>query len=110
MADDCDMAQVLKARLAQIDEDRSSSAADREPVVLDQQGVGRLSRMDAMQVQAMAQAQERRRRRERRRIEEALERLAKGEWGYCLECGDAIAPERLAFDPAIGTCIRCASA
>ena len=38
------------------------SAEGRRPVELDQQSVGRLSRMDALQVQAMAMAVETRRR------------------------------------------------
>ncbi len=102
------VAALLEARLAELDADGTATAADREPAALDPQSVGRLSRMDAMQVQAMAEAQERRRRGERRRIERALERLASGEYGYCVECGEEIGLKRLEFDPAIQTCIGCA--
>ncbi|MBC6438947.1 MAG: TraR/DksA C4-type zinc finger protein [Rhodospirillales bacterium] len=103
-----DVAALLKAKLAEIDADQHATADDRKPVALDQQSVGRLSRMDAMQVQAMAEAQERRRRGERNRIELALERLATGDYGYCVECGEEIGLKRLEFDPAIQTCIKCA--
>ena len=105
-----DIVHMLRARLARIDAERASSAGEREPVMLDLSRVGRLARMDAMQVQAMAEAQDRRRRLQRRRIEEALDRLANGTWGVCTECGDAIAPRRLEFDPSVGTCFQCASA
>jgi len=98
----------LKVRLAELDEAHTSSDQARAPVTLDQQSVGRVSRVDAMQMQAMAQAQERRRQGERGRIEAALERLDSGEYGYCSECGEEIGLKRLEFDPAVATCIRCA--
>ena len=85
------------------------SAADRAPVTLDQDSVGRLSRIDAMQVQAMALAVERRRQSEKQRIEAALKRLDEGDWGDCLACGDEIAAARLEHDPSVTQCIRCAS-
>ena len=74
---------------------------------LDQQAVGRLSRMDALQSQAMAQAQARRREGERARIRAALGRIAEGEYGYCTDCGDAVEPKRLAADPSIALCADC---
>ncbi|MBT8408311.1 MAG: TraR/DksA C4-type zinc finger protein, partial [Alphaproteobacteria bacterium] len=77
-------------------------------VTLDQQSVGRLSRMDAMQQQAMAQATGRRRQASRVRIAAALARMDEAEYGYCSECGDEIAPARLQLDPAIPTCLSCA--
>ncbi|MFQ5480102.1 MAG: TraR/DksA family transcriptional regulator [Thermodesulfobacteriota bacterium] len=78
------------------------------PVTLDQTTVGRLSRMDAMQGQAMALAVERRRKQELKMITTALKRMDDGEYGYCLNCGDAISPRRLEFNPAVLTCIDCA--
>ena len=99
-----DVADLLKSKLAELE----ATESERKPVTLDQQSVGRLSRMDAMQVQAMAEAQERRRRGERVRIEQALERLAEGDYGYCANCGEEIGLKRLEFDPAIQTCIKCA--
>lgn len=87
----------------------SDAASDeRRPVELDQQMVGRLSRMDAMQVQAMAQAVESRRQGRLRRIEAALRRLDEGEFGYCLECGYEIPARRLAIDSTFSHCADCA--
>lgn len=99
----------LLRRRSDLEEEDRISAADRDPVKLDQDSVGRLSRIDAMQVQAMALAAERRRQAERLRIEAALKRLEEGEWGYCLVCGDEIAPARLEHDPSVAKCIQCAS-
>ncbi|WP_306143961.1 TraR/DksA C4-type zinc finger protein [Roseibium sp. MMSF_3412] len=80
----------------------------RAPVTLDQQSVGRLSRMDALQGQAMAQASERQRRADIQKISAALHRLDAGEYGDCVECGEEIAEKRLEVDPAAAFCIRCA--
>lgn len=81
---------------------------DSRPVELDQTRVGRLSRMDALQSQAMAQETERRRHQELVRIDQALKRLDDDEYGDCLECGEPISPKRLAFDPSVALCIDCA--
>ena len=83
------------------------SAGSRKTVELDQTTQGRLSRMDALQVQEMALEQERRRRIEIQRIEAALLRIDSGEFGYCTSCGDEIEPKRLANDPTVPLCLTC---
>jgi len=75
------------------------------PVELDQTAVGRLSRMDAMQNQAMALETERRRHQEISRIDAALKRMEEGEYGYCLETGEPIPRARLELDPAAATAV-----
>ncbi len=85
-----------------------STEADRKPVELDQTIQGRLSRMDAMQVQEMALEQERRREVEVHKIEAALQRIEEGEFGYCVTCGEDIEKKRLNFDPATTRCLACA--
>ena len=99
----------LATRLKALREASHTSADTRRPVELDQTSVGRLSRMDAMQGQAMALAVEQRRKDEMRRIEVAVRRIDDGEYGYCIACGEEIAAKRLAADPTIPTCIACAS-
>ena len=78
-------------------------------VELDQARVGRLSRMDALQAQAMSREAQRRRQQHMQQVDAALRRIDEGDYGYCLECGEEIAPARLDFDPAAALCIRCAS-
>ncbi len=80
----------------------------RKPVELDQTSVGRLSRMDALQSQAMQLETERRRNLEHQRVESALKRIETGEFGLCITCGDGIEEKRLAHDPTFATCIGCA--
>jgi len=78
-----------------------------DTVELDQTRVGRLSRMDAMQSQAMSQETNRRRELELKRIGAALRRLDEGDYGCCLECGELIAKRRLEVDPAAPRCLDC---
>jgi len=85
-----------------------ASSDDRKPVELDQQSVGRLSRLDSMQVQAMAKAADARRAQEIRRIDAALARIDEDEYGWCAECGDLIEAARLEIDPAAPRCSACA--
>jgi len=99
-------ARLLAAR-AELDRQDRATEADRAPVELDQTSVGRLSRMDAIQGQAMAMAALRRRGLERRRIDAALGRVEAGDYGYCVRCGEAIPARRLELDPAIPTCVAC---
>jgi DnaK suppressor protein len=77
-------------------------------VELDQTSVGRLSRMDALQGQAMSKETGRRRLLELQKIAAALRRLDSGDYGYCLSCEEPIARERLALDPGATLCIDCA--
>jgi len=88
--------------------DEENTKQDRAAVELDQTTVGRLSRMDAMQVQAMAVETERRRVIELERIEAALTRMAEGDYGFCIACDAEIPPKRLDFDPATPLCVNCA--
>jgi len=80
----------------------------QETVKLDQQAVGRLSRMDALQQQAMAKATQLRRIQMKTRIQAVLERIKEGEFGYCAECGEDIPQRRLDLDPTALSCVSCA--
>jgi len=98
----------LSARLTDIEAEIAAGKDATATVALDQQAVGRLSRMDALQARAMARAAQARRAGEARRLRAALARLEEGEYGWCAECGEDIAAERLARDPAIALCLACA--
>jgi DnaK suppressor protein len=89
-------------------ESQSSTADDIKPVVLDQTAFGRVSRGEAMQVQQMALESARRRELRLVAIEEALKRLAKQEYGICLECDEDINIRRLEIEPTATHCIKCA--
>jgi len=97
--------EVERAMILSASEDTSG---DRKPVELDQQSVGRVSRGDAMQVQAMAKAQDARRAARIMMIDAALKRIEEGDYGYCAECDEEIPEKRLEVDPAAPRCIKCA--
>ena len=97
---------MLRAELENIASVTDESAS---VVELDQSKVGRLSRMDAMQAQAMAQASVRRRKELLRNISAALQRIEDDEYGLCRHCDQPINPKRLEVDPTALYCIDCAS-
>lgn len=101
---------LIEQRLGALDAEDALGRDGRSVVTLDQQSVGRLSRQDALQSQAMAKATQARRDVQRRALHQALARMADGEFGYCEECGELIPEARLALDPAARLCVACASA
>ena len=105
-------ADTARARLFALREDLTALSdqgrEDRKPVELDPQSVGRLSRQDSLQVQAMAKAADARRVKEIRRIDAALRRVDEGEYGWCTTCGESISEARLEIDPATPLCRDCA--
>ncbi len=44
------------------------------------------------------------------RLSEALDRLERGEYGTCAECGEPISRARLSALPEVQTCVRCQDA
>ncbi len=99
---------LLEKKVALLEEEEAGKEA-AQVVELDQTSVGRVSRMDAIQGQAMAVAANQRRQIELQKIEVALKRIDAEDYGYCLECDEEIAEPRLILDPATPLCIDCAS-
>ena len=99
--------KLIELQLEELIVDNELGQSAQKTVELDQQSVGRLSRMDALQAQAMAQAQQRRRDVLKGSLQAALQRLKVEEFGYCLECGDEIAEARLLVNPAVLKCMSC---
>jgi len=99
----------LIALRTELENTAATSDESAAVVELDQSKVGRLSRMDAMQAQAMAQASKNRRQVRLKKIAAALQRIDDGDYGQCYECDEPINPKRLEFDPTATYCIDCAS-
>lgn len=102
--------RLLLARLAELQSAAGEGDAAAASVELDQTRVGRLSRMDALQEQAMSVEHKRRRGEERSHLQAALRRLDADDYGYCRHCDEPIAAARLRADPAATLCIQCAGA
>lgn len=97
----------MREEILALSDTRSGSSAT---VTLDQSSVGRLSRMDALQQQAMAQNNQQRAEATLKRITAALKRCEDGSYGYCADCDEPIPLKRLEFDPTALRCVRCAEA
>lgn len=95
----------LRDSLARVEQSGSDAA---RTVELDQSSVGRLSRMDALQGQAMAKKSQQRRIIQNQRIDSALQRIENGSYGLCCRCEEPIHPKRLDADPTTVLCIECA--
>lgn len=102
-------ASLIRERLAEIEEENQRGEAGQAVVTLDQQAVGRLSRMDALQNQAMANAQRARRDQEAQLLHQALRRIEEEEFGYCEDCGEEIARGRLELNLIATRCVNCAN-
>ncbi|MDX1497252.1 MAG: TraR/DksA family transcriptional regulator [Salinisphaeraceae bacterium] len=100
--------QRTLALIEELTELQGSTAQASETVELDQTRQGRLSRMDALQGQAMAQASYARAVARLHSLQQALERMDTDDYGECLECGEAIPLRRLEIDPSLRLCVSCA--
>jgi len=88
----------------------NNTDASARPVTLDQQSVGRVSRIDAIQQQQMAIASQQQANDMLKSIELALRRIDDGDYGDCQQCGEPIAYARLQAQPFANLCIDCQSA
>ncbi|SDU18151.1 TraR/DksA family transcriptional regulator [Halopseudomonas salegens] len=104
-----ELRQLLHSRLQAAMQQAEGQSTRSEAVELDQAKVGRLSRMDALQQQAMQDATQARVNVQVQRLQRALQQLDSDDFGDCVECGEAITPGRLRIDPAITLCVDCAA-
>ena len=106
--------EQLRSQLVEKQQELQTQVSSRDPstkpVTLDQQSVGRVSRIDAIQQQQMAIANQHQTRQQLQHIESALQRIEAGEYGACEICGEPIAFARLQAQPATSLCIECQSA
>jgi DnaK suppressor protein len=77
------------------------------PVELDQQSVGRLSRIDAIAQQSVNKAGLARLRLRLSKVSGALRRIELDEYGYCLRCEEPVCYERLCVAPEVTACLTC---
>lgn len=71
--------------------------------------IGRISRMDAIQIQQMAKASMRTAKRRAQQVAAALRRVAADEYGECVACGADIGYPRLKARPESPFCLPCQS-
>ncbi len=100
---------LLVENKQQLEQQLQNSEANSQPVTLDQQSVGRVSRIDAIQQQQMAKANRKQDMLVLKATNTSLTRVEKDEYGYCQECGDPIGFARLQVQPHAALCLNCQS-
>jgi DnaK suppressor protein len=100
---------VVEAKIAEVTELLAAEDETAKPVAPDA-AIGRLSRVDAMQMQQMSLEARRQREALKSRLDRALRLLDDGEYGTCPKCEDDIAINRLEAMPDAIFCFDCASA
>ena len=84
----------------------SSTEQDAQPVKL-KDNQGRLSRMDEMHNQSILVANRNVTSNRLKSVRSAQQRIAKGSYGYCHECGESIGFNRLKAYPDAAMCLKC---
>ena len=87
--------------------EKDKAGDDVAPVSPDK-AIGRLSRLDSMQIQEMAKDAQRRREKRIQDLRKALERMDAGIYGTCDKCSEWIDYERLKVQPEAVICGACA--
>lgn len=83
------------------------SSEASQAVELDQARMGRVSRGDAMQQQAMVSAAHIRDQKRLVAVRKALKRINTDDFGFCLLCGEEINLKRLDIAPETELCLAC---
>ena len=103
--------EALRAALEELERDLgyqlNATAGAAKPVKLDQTAVGRLSRMDSMQSQAMANAAREATKTRLHQCNAALQAVERGEYGFCRLCEEPIGVKRLSAKPEAPFCLQC---
>lgn len=102
-----DFRAELERQLVRLERSMEISEENVQTVDLDQQAVGRLSRMDSLQNQHMSKNLQERENARYGAIKSALERLDKGTYGICVKCGEPLDPGRLFVMPEVDRCGAC---
>jgi len=106
-----EQAEALRRQLvelvAELEGRLRAGAGTADPVVLDQSSVGRLSRMDAMQQQAMAKATREKAQLRLSQCKTALSSFDRDEYGLCRKCDEPIGHGRLSAKPEAPFCLEC---
>lgn len=100
--------EELERELVRLERSVATSGEAARPVELDQQAVGRLSRMDALQNQHLTRNLKDRSEARYEAVRAALARLDAGTYGICTRCEEAMDPGRLSVFPEAEHCQACA--
>ncbi|MDG2308547.1 MAG: TraR/DksA C4-type zinc finger protein [Candidatus Binatia bacterium] len=105
-----ELAELLHALDAELVQALELAAEGTATVELDQQSVGRLSRMDEMQRQAVAKSGRRSLELRLQQVRAALVGISRDEYGDCRACEEPIGFPRLKARPETPFCLECQGA
>ena len=100
--------EELLRSLTKLERSMKANGQAARPRDLEQDTVGRLSRVEALQSQGLTKTLADRERAQLEQIVAALRRLEDGTYGACNGCGGAIPIERLMVFPETLACSNCA--
>jgi DnaK suppressor protein len=98
----------LERSLCKLERSMKANGAAARPRDLEQDTVGRLSRVEALQSQGLTKTLAAREQAQLEQIVAALRRLEEGTYGACNGCGAPIPMERLRIYPETVACTTCA--
>lgn len=101
-----DFKQLLVETKASIQALLAQTAADAKPVDLDLP-IGRLTRIDAIQMQAMAQMNRHQLEIRLKQVDASLMAFAQGSFGICRRCKKPVSLGRLEILPETPFCVEC---
>jgi DnaK suppressor protein len=101
------LAQLIKNQLHEFSSRIDSLHDQAEPVILDQQNIGRVSRIDAITQQQMAKAGERQAIEKIKQLQSAQLKIQDDDYGWCDGCGEVIGFARLSIQPEAIKCLHC---
>ena len=100
--------EQLEESLVEIEQYLEKTEESAEAVSPDK-GLGRLSRMEAMQDQQLMLEARRRKKMQKVAVQSALQRIENGQFGICIFCGNLIPEERLEVAPESSSCVNCSA-
>jgi len=105
-----DIIKIEEQALEELDRLQAEIAASGVEVaaISPDKAIGRLSRLDAMQIQEIAKDAQRRRKNRVTALQNALDRIDTGRFGQCELCKEWISLTRLEAQPEATRCSVCA--
>ena len=102
-----ELEKIILGELTLLEQSLNDFTGSSKTVELDQQLIGRLSRMDSIRDQQMTKANLIRREQRKSELVKALKRLKEDDFGFCIDCGDEIDIRRIRVNPLVRKCISC---
>lgn len=103
--------KMLKKKISELIHKTETDITDMEmntAPVSPENAIGRVSRMDAINNKSVVEAALRNKREKLSKLQIALSRIDKPEFGICSMCGMPIQEGRIIYMPESTRCIRCA--